>query len=271
MLGAIAGSGRLPLTAEQLEAAIRADGKSVEGNLRGFRAGLDAARAKAAPAKTPDKKRNAPTTPALLEHEVDLLIARAGAGDRDRGHTAADRLSKRRLCAALSRPAARSGRCRRRRRHAGQVAQGGRAPARGAHVLRGRGAGGAGQDLARAHAPHRARGIARAGRAVLGARFPQARHRGTDPIAAAVAGAPHTLAQRAARLARPRLFRHGDQFHLDQRILALSDARQAAPAAAARLSLQAGTGADRILARPDRRGRHGIRAPWRSKSPNAPA
>ena len=40
MLGAIAGSGRLPVTAEQLEAAIRADGKSVEANLRGFRAGL---------------------------------------------------------------------------------------------------------------------------------------------------------------------------------------------------------------------------------------
>ena len=46
MLGAIAGSGRLPLSPAQLEAAIRADGKSVEGNLRGFRAGLEAARAK---------------------------------------------------------------------------------------------------------------------------------------------------------------------------------------------------------------------------------
>ena len=39
MLGAIAGSQRLPLTAEQLEAAIRADGKSIDSNLRGFRAG----------------------------------------------------------------------------------------------------------------------------------------------------------------------------------------------------------------------------------------
>jgi indolepyruvate ferredoxin oxidoreductase beta subunit len=74
MLGAIAGSGRLPLTAEQLEAAIRADGKSIEGNLRGFRAGLDAARAKIPAAKQVEKKRNAPTTPDLLEHEVTYSL-----------------------------------------------------------------------------------------------------------------------------------------------------------------------------------------------------
>jgi indolepyruvate ferredoxin oxidoreductase beta subunit len=43
MLGAIAGSGCLPLPAQAYEAAIRADGKAVEANLRGFRAGLDAA------------------------------------------------------------------------------------------------------------------------------------------------------------------------------------------------------------------------------------
>ena len=70
MLGAIAGSGRLPVTAEQMEAAIRADGKSVENNLRGFRAGLNAAREKMPPAKTPEKKKNAASTPDLLEHEV---------------------------------------------------------------------------------------------------------------------------------------------------------------------------------------------------------
>jgi indolepyruvate ferredoxin oxidoreductase beta subunit len=44
MLGAIAASGRLPLPVEALEAAIRADGKAVEANLRGFAAGLAAAR-----------------------------------------------------------------------------------------------------------------------------------------------------------------------------------------------------------------------------------
>lgn len=47
MLGALAGSGRLPIPSEALEEAIRADGKAVESNLRGFRAGQDAARARA--------------------------------------------------------------------------------------------------------------------------------------------------------------------------------------------------------------------------------
>ena len=74
MLGAIAGSGRLPLALEQLEAAIRADGKSVDGNLAGLRAGFAAARAKTQPAISAVKKRNAPVTPALLEHEVSYSM-----------------------------------------------------------------------------------------------------------------------------------------------------------------------------------------------------
>jgi indolepyruvate ferredoxin oxidoreductase, beta subunit len=45
MLGALAASGRLPVPAEAFEAAIRHDGKAVESNLRGFRAGRDAAAA----------------------------------------------------------------------------------------------------------------------------------------------------------------------------------------------------------------------------------
>jgi indolepyruvate ferredoxin oxidoreductase, beta subunit len=44
MLGAIAASGRLPMAVEDYEAAIRTDGKAVEANLRGFAAGLAAAR-----------------------------------------------------------------------------------------------------------------------------------------------------------------------------------------------------------------------------------
>ena len=47
MLGAIAASGRLPMPVEAFEAAIRADGKAVEANLRGFAAGLAAARGRA--------------------------------------------------------------------------------------------------------------------------------------------------------------------------------------------------------------------------------
>jgi len=43
MLGAIAASGRLPIPAEAFEAAIRA-GRSADANLRGFKAGFEAAR-----------------------------------------------------------------------------------------------------------------------------------------------------------------------------------------------------------------------------------
>src|ERR1051325_9517455 len=44
MLGALAGSGRLPVPVQAFEAAIKHDGKAVEANLRGFRAGFAAAR-----------------------------------------------------------------------------------------------------------------------------------------------------------------------------------------------------------------------------------
>ena len=115
MLGAIAGSQRLPLTAEQLEAAIRADGKAVDNNLRGFRAGLEAARAKAKPAKARREKDARPDHPRIARARGHLFAARAGAGDRDRRRAPAHCLSERPLCAALSQSPARSGRCRRRR------------------------------------------------------------------------------------------------------------------------------------------------------------
>ena len=58
MLGIIAGSGRLPIPVEAFEAAIRADGKGVDGNLRGFRAGLEAVRKpEVATSVAPDAKR----------------------------------------------------------------------------------------------------------------------------------------------------------------------------------------------------------------------
>lgn len=40
MLGAIAGSGVMPIPVERFEAGVRAEGKAVDANLRGFRAGL---------------------------------------------------------------------------------------------------------------------------------------------------------------------------------------------------------------------------------------
>lgn len=73
MLGAIAGSGRLPIPVETFEAAIRADGKAVEGNLRGFRAGLDAVRARTQSlAVAPPKKHAANSLTAIEQSAQDI-------------------------------------------------------------------------------------------------------------------------------------------------------------------------------------------------------
>lgn len=79
MLGAIAGSGRLPISVEAFEAAIKQDGKAVESNLKGFRAGLAAAREQL-PASLPRSgKRPAKPTLAALEAEAVALPAAARA------------------------------------------------------------------------------------------------------------------------------------------------------------------------------------------------
>jgi indolepyruvate ferredoxin oxidoreductase beta subunit len=71
MLGVIAETGALPISAEAFEAAIRADGKAVEANLRGFRAGREAARAGAGPRAAPAKRHTAALdTVAALEAEI---------------------------------------------------------------------------------------------------------------------------------------------------------------------------------------------------------
>ncbi len=80
MLGAIAASGRLPVPVEAFEAAIRADGKAIEANLRGFAAGLAAARVRAAAAASGNTKTHA----ARAEHLADLEAQAAafpGAAD----------------------------------------------------------------------------------------------------------------------------------------------------------------------------------------------
>jgi indolepyruvate ferredoxin oxidoreductase beta subunit len=73
MLGAIAGSGRLPIPAEAFEAAIREDGKAVESNLRGFRAGLTAASSQLPATLSRSGKRSAKPTLAALEAEAAAL------------------------------------------------------------------------------------------------------------------------------------------------------------------------------------------------------
>jgi indolepyruvate ferredoxin oxidoreductase beta subunit len=73
MLGAIAASGRLPMSAEAFEAAIKHDGKAVESNLKGFRAGFAAARDQL-PAPLPRSgKRAAKPTLSALEAEAAAL------------------------------------------------------------------------------------------------------------------------------------------------------------------------------------------------------
>jgi indolepyruvate ferredoxin oxidoreductase beta subunit len=75
MLGIVAGCGRLPIPAGAFEDAIRADGKAVETNLRGFRAGLAAAQrgGDAASSAKPDGVRPRNRTASLpdLERVVD--------------------------------------------------------------------------------------------------------------------------------------------------------------------------------------------------------
>ena len=58
LFGAMAGSGRLPLSREACEKAIRGGGRGAEASLRGFAAGFDiAARTRPAPAVPPPTKR----------------------------------------------------------------------------------------------------------------------------------------------------------------------------------------------------------------------
>ncbi len=73
MLGVIAGAGALPIPAAAFEAAIRADGKAVEANLRGFRAGLAAAR-DGVPAQPIAGKRPHACMAALAELERDVAL-----------------------------------------------------------------------------------------------------------------------------------------------------------------------------------------------------
>jgi indolepyruvate ferredoxin oxidoreductase, beta subunit len=87
LLGAIAGARALPIPLEAFEAVIRADGKAVDANLRGFRAGWDAAtagsRASAEPVETPkpptarfDLQTEIAARPALAEDVIAASVDR---------------------------------------------------------------------------------------------------------------------------------------------------------------------------------------------------
>jgi hypothetical protein len=61
----------------RIERAIRADGKAVEANLRGFRAGLEAAQASAARRVPESRKRSAAASLADLEREIMAVMSTA--------------------------------------------------------------------------------------------------------------------------------------------------------------------------------------------------
>jgi indolepyruvate ferredoxin oxidoreductase alpha subunit len=74
MLGVIAGASALPIPAEAFEQAIRADGKAIDANLRGFRAGLAAAQSGAGTEAIPGKRPRA-TASSLAELESEVAGA----------------------------------------------------------------------------------------------------------------------------------------------------------------------------------------------------
>jgi indolepyruvate ferredoxin oxidoreductase, alpha subunit len=80
MLGAMAGARALPIPAEAFEAAIRADGKAVDTNLRGFRSGFAAARAGShLPLAAPQRWHAQSPAHADLECEIATMPAAAQA------------------------------------------------------------------------------------------------------------------------------------------------------------------------------------------------
>jgi indolepyruvate ferredoxin oxidoreductase beta subunit len=75
MLGALAAARVLPIPAQAFEEAIRHDGKAVDANLRGFRAGLAAATAAAARAAEDGKRRHGTVRSiAALEAEANAIM-----------------------------------------------------------------------------------------------------------------------------------------------------------------------------------------------------
>jgi indolepyruvate ferredoxin oxidoreductase, beta subunit len=71
MLGAIAGTGGLPIPDEAFAAAIEAEGKAAEANLRGFRAGLEAARRAKIVTIAPVAKQTEPI-PSAVDEMADV-------------------------------------------------------------------------------------------------------------------------------------------------------------------------------------------------------
>jgi indolepyruvate ferredoxin oxidoreductase beta subunit len=189
MLGIIAGCGRLPIPATVFESAIRADGKAVDANLKGFRSGLEAAQKTNVTAGEAGAKRGRLPASSVVDLERaiiadmppsarDIILegARRLVSYQDVAYARLylDRLAPVR---AADERAQASGRLLR------EVAR----HLAGAHVLRGRDPRRAGQDRSGALGAHRRRYGGEAGRAVHGDRVPQAGDRGNVLAASAQA------------------------------------------------------------------------------------
>lgn len=87
MLGAIAGSGALPLSMAAIEAAISGSGKAVDSNLAGFRLGYAQAKGERAADVPADEKRallsDRPTAESLLERAAQTFPAASQANLRE--------------------------------------------------------------------------------------------------------------------------------------------------------------------------------------------
>jgi indolepyruvate ferredoxin oxidoreductase beta subunit len=80
LLGAIAGSDLLPISAEDFAAGIKEEGKAVESNLAGFRAGLAAVGGAAQTASATENKRG---TPRVAAASVEARVAQFPEAARD--------------------------------------------------------------------------------------------------------------------------------------------------------------------------------------------
>jgi indolepyruvate ferredoxin oxidoreductase beta subunit len=74
ILGAIAGSGNLPIPVEAFERAIRAEGKAVDANLRGFAYGLKIAKGEIVELRPRAQKNPAPGSPEALAGLRDRVV-----------------------------------------------------------------------------------------------------------------------------------------------------------------------------------------------------
>jgi hypothetical protein len=245
MQGLVAGCGRLPINAETFTAAIRADGKVSDANLKGFRLGLAVAREHLpAIVRHTAKRARAPVgIPAALEAEI---VANVPAAARDIAVEGVRRLAAYQDVAyarhyAIGSPVRR------------QALRRDRAASRGASfedVI------GLAEEKINPERFARLRSEMKIGddTPLTIVRISQALHRGTVLTAATALGAANS-----ARPHRQILLGHGGQAQVGHRLSALCLPRQAQALPAAKPALPGSAGRYRRVACAHRRGGQAVR------------